>query len=685
MRLRILSLSILGFLTACNNNSESPASESTFISEAAPIAVVEQANPSLTPNDVEAASAPRDMVVNETASTMRHIMTINNKPTVLELAKPLLTPEEVEAAAYAAVAPPDTVVKETTFYDTTINGSVTLADVNETVSAMRHTMTINGKPTRFTARAGHLVAYAAATGKDPAGKSAEAAIFYTAYTRDDLPREKRPVTFFWNGGPGSSSIWLHMGSWGPKRLKSDAPNILASAYTKQPDSFPFIDNEITLLEQSDLVFVDPPGTGHSTAVFPHRNLDFWGTDIDAKVVADFITRYNNVNNRQSSPKYLYGESYGGIRTPIVANLLEAAGTSRFDADPSGKPPTVLSGYILNSPLVDYTSTCDDNPTASCAGFAPSYAMAADYFKKSTRTTESQADFLQAIKRYTKDIYTPTYNKYVVASKLTPEGKKFIATKEGADFLAGLAKKTGLNATIWTSENLNVKPSVFREKLIPGFMLGRFDARMKVPGLSEEELDLADKQWDFTLAKYGRDSVEFKQAKNFYWDKVKYYAPDDYIDVAFPNQFSTYLSSFVNYQAVSNYESSSDPANHNWVWKRAGQSSNNPVSIPDIQSALTYDPALKLLILHGYEDIATPGYQTELDLAGAGLGERIPVKWFEGGHMIYNTEVSRPLLKETLDQYYLGAPHDPQTAPVAQAAQQSKTISAFPLTPVAAAN
>lgn len=619
MKLRILSLSILALLTACNDSSESPVSESTFAPEVAPVT----------------ATVP---------------------------VKLALTPDEMEAAAYDAVAPQDTVIHETTYYDTTMNGSVALADVNEAASAKRHTMTINGKTVRFTARAGHLVTYGS-VGKDPAVKSPEAAIFYTAYTRDDLPRDKRPVTFFWNGGPGSASIWLHMGSWGPKRLKSDAPNIPASAYTKQPESFPFIDNEITLLDHSDLVFVDPPGAGYSTAVFPHTNRDFWGTDIDAKVFADFIIRYNNVNNRQSSPKYLYGESYGGIRTPIVANLLEAAGTSRFDADPSGKPPVVLSGYILNSPVLDYGSDCDnkgDDVREFCAGYIPSYAMTADYFKKSTtRGGASQAEYLQTLKQYMKATYIPVFqpmldryykvhNKWAFSMK---DWNAFIKTLPGQEFLRDIAAKTGISSIYW-GKYPDFVPRSLRENLVSGFRLGRFDARMKVP---------ADEDGD-----------------------SKYYEADDYIDVAFINQMKTYLPDFVNYHSALDYKLSSEPGD-DWVWKRASQISNNPVSLPDIQSALTYDPKLKLLILHGYEDIATPGYQTELDLEGVGLGERVPVLWFEGGHMTYNTEESRPLLKRALDEYFEGAPYNPQTALTARTTQQFKITSAPQLTPAAAAN
>jgi carboxypeptidase C (cathepsin A) len=161
--------------------------------------------------------------------------------------------------------------------------------------------------------------------------------------------------------------------------------------------------------------------------------------------------------------------------------------------------------------------------------------------------------------------------------------------------------------------------------MPGFQLGRYDARMKVPV-----------------------------------DAIGYvvYKADDYINVAFLNQFKDYLPDFANYRIKSQYQSLNDAVIRNWAWQREGSNSNFPQSITDIQSSIEQNPGLKLLILHGYEDVATPGYQTELDLKGVNLLDRIPVKWFEGGHMTYNTEVSRAPLKKVLDEYYQAPPYDP---------------------------
>ncbi|WP_296228656.1 S10 family serine carboxypeptidase-like protein [Ralstonia sp. UBA689] len=510
---------------------------------------------------------------------------------------------ESEQDMFARVAPADKVLEDANIYDTTLDGSIELSKVNEETSVKRHTITMNGKELPYVARAGHLIAYSG-TG---AAKTPEAAVFYTAYTRDGLPKEQRPVTFLWNGGPGSASIWLHMGSWGPKRLKTDAPNIVDE--TKQPDSLPFEENAISLLDQSDIVFVDPPGTGYSTAIAPKKNADLWGTDADARVVADFITSYINKYNRQSSPKYLYGESYGGIRTPIVANLLEQAGTSGYAPDPSGKPAKVLAGFILNSPLVNYNTNCEMS-YESCAGHLPSYAMTADFHKKSTkRGAKTQEQYLAELR-----LHAQKFNE-ALRGRPDPniEPAAFASSPNGQALLSELQDYTGIPVARW-KKSFNLSPRDFERELISGYQLGRFDGRMKVPSGSS-------------------------------------FRADEYIDNAFLNQMKTYMPDFLNYRSASNYQHLNNETIKKWHWWRDRGQSSNPQSITDIQAVLIADPGAKILVLHGYEDLATPGFQTELDLAEANLDKRIPIKWFEGGHMTYNTESSRGPLKQAINDFY----------------------------------
>ncbi|MGN8023561.1 S10 family serine carboxypeptidase-like protein [Phyllobacterium sp. 22229] len=366
MKLRILSLSMLAALAACNNSSDSPSTADT---------------PGGT-FDISAETAP--------------------------------------AVAAAPDPDRDMPLEDKTFYGLKGGNSVELSQVSEAASVMHHSMKIGGEDVKFTARAGHLIAYkpAAADGaSDP-----QAAIFYTSYTRDDLPRENRPVTFFWNGGPGASSKFLHLGSWAPKRMVINPPVIPPEYFEKDQPAFPVIDDAETLLDQSDLVFVDPVGTGFSSAIAPHKNEDFWGVDSDPKILRDFITRYINTYNRQSSPKYLYGESYSGIRTPITARLLLEAGSANYLPDPSGKPPVALSGIVLQSPVLDYNSSCTLGSKASCEGLLPTYAATADYYGLlPARGERPLEDLLVDVRAFGATSYR-TVQKTIVSKITNPSGK-----------------------------------------------------------------------------------------------------------------------------------------------------------------------------------------------------------------------------------------------------------------------
>ncbi|QND51615.1 peptidase [Phyllobacterium sp. 628] len=502
------------------------------------------------------------------------------------------------AGLYDAIAPKDNVVNDPNKYD---NGPLELSAVDETPGTKRHKMTLHGKTVWFTATAGHLIAYGQKDAQNSGKKDPQASIFYEAYTRDDLPKENRSVTFLFNGGPGSASIWLHLGAWGPKRLKVDSPNIPESAQNAPPEALPLVDNDLTLLDQTDLVFVDAISTGYSKAIKPHTDSDFQGVDTDAKLIRDFITSYNNKNNRQSSPKYIYGESYSCIRVPIVAKLLQDAGTTNFDADKSGKPANILSGIILNSPILDYESNVDsDGKFSTNAGALPTYAMIADYHKH-LRGTSTLASYADQARRFSFNKFAPLLKKYRNENAPYDKWKIDNPTAEDTTVLNGLAALTGVVASAWQAD-LNMWPTPFRDNLMPDFALGYYDGRLKI--------------------------------------KDHKYSPDNYEKTAFANEIQKLLPEFLNYTNETKY------ALKGRSWTTDGHAS----SLPDLTQALTNDPDMKVLIVHGYYDMATPFYQTELDLSGAGLN--IPVHMFEGGHMIYYSEAARAPLKKLIDEYYV---------------------------------
>ena len=207
--------------------------------------------------------------------------------------------------------------------DSTTEGSVTAGGATIAYKAVAGTITVgateeqdaqlgpDGKPLPDTE-----MALAAASSKDPKDSPAVARMFYVAYFKKDAKEEDRPVTFLYNGGPGSSTVWLHMGSFGPKHVVTADDRHLAGAPYK------LVNNAYSLLDVSDLVFIDMPGTGFGRLVGKDKEKAFWGVDEDANAYARFITRFLGKYNRWNSPKYLFGESYGTTRSSVLSNILE---------------------------------------------------------------------------------------------------------------------------------------------------------------------------------------------------------------------------------------------------------------------------------------------------------------------------------------------------------------------------
>ncbi|MGH7086064.1 MAG: S10 family serine carboxypeptidase-like protein, partial [Acetobacteraceae bacterium] len=216
---------------------------------------------------------------------------------------------------------------DTTAYGNGPNSSV--IDTTENRAITHHTITLDGKPIPYTAIAGHLVAV------DPESSAPVARIFYVAFTRDGADTNLRPVTFLYNGGPGSSAVFVLLGSFGPRRIVTSMPGFTP------PPPYRMEDNPQSLLDLTDLVFINPVGTGYSAAIAPKKNKDFWGVDQDAAALRQFIERYLTACDRWNSPKFLYGESYGTARTAVLSYVLHEAGVE-------------LNGVVLQSSILDYT-------------------------------------------------------------------------------------------------------------------------------------------------------------------------------------------------------------------------------------------------------------------------------------------------------------------------------------------
>src|SRR3984885_1285696 len=244
--------------------------------------------------------------------------------------------------------PADQPLVDTTPYGYGPDDSV--SDVTENAAITHHTLKLNGKSIAYTARAGHLVT------TDIYSSRQGAKLFYAAFTADGATSSTRPVTFFYNGGPGSSSVFLLLGSFGPRRIKTSMPSFTP------PAPYALEDNPDSLLDKSDLVFINPVGTGYSAAVAPSVNRNFWGVDQDANSIKQFIKRFLTKNNRWNSPKFLYGESYGTARSCVLAYLLHEDGVD-------------LNGITLQSSILDYTQS--GNPV----GALPTAAADAWFHRK----------------------------------------------------------------------------------------------------------------------------------------------------------------------------------------------------------------------------------------------------------------------------------------------------------------
>ena len=458
-------------------------------------------------------------------------------------------------------------------------GGASLATPNENTAVSHAAVNIGGQSLAYTATAGHLTVRRLGT------EAPDASMFYVAYTLDGRDPATRPVTFFYNGGPGSASMWLHLGSFGPRRLAVNAP----SQTVARP--FPLVDNAESLLDVSDLVFVDAVGTGYSQAIAPHTNATFWGVDSDAAVFRDFIRRYIAANNRASSPRFLFGESYGGPRSAVLAQLMESAGVR-------------LAGVVLWSPALNYNSSCGINVAKLiCGGFFPSYGATAGFHQRTSppRPAGTSDAYAVEMRAFTANTYAPAIGAFVTTGAIPPPAT-----------LQAFTDMAGLTVTLWQA-NPNMGPTQYRASLLPGSVLGRYDARMAAQGVSV--------QTDISSS---------------------------FVSGSFTSTLQSYLSGTLGFTTPSIYVPLSD-AIDSWNFSHDGQPL--PDTVPDLLAALTLNPRLRVLSVSGYHDLATPYYQTELDLQRMGPHPNVTVRNYDGGHMTYLTNESRVRQKADLARFY----------------------------------
>jgi carboxypeptidase C (cathepsin A) len=443
------------------------------------------------------------------------------------------------------------------------------------------------------------VAYTATAGethlRDEDGKP-KAAIFTFAYTKDGVnDPSSRPVTFVWNGGPGSSSVWLHMGAMGPRRI--DVPSDASDA---GPPPYKVEENSLALLDVTDLVFVDPVGTGFSRAVGEHENKEFWGLNEDADSIAEFIRTWVTQNKRWLSPKYLLGESFGTTRAGAVAARLE------------GRGYVSLNGLILVSQALDYMgSTPSHDNFISYITYLPTMAATAWYHGKIENRPESLPEFLDQARKFAVDEYAPALLK---GSGLDRAERDRVRKR--------LAYFLGLPEDYIEQSDLRVLAGRFRKELLrsEGKAVGRLDGRY-----TGEDVDKVAERPDGDPSSYQ-------------------------IDGAYAAALSHYIATELGVEMDREYKfSGGRKLGSNWNWRTVPLGSYwepVPVNVArDLSRAMRRNEGLRVMIASGYYDYATPFFDAEYTFARHGfIRERISYYYYEAGHMMY---LHRPSLDKLM--------------------------------------
>jgi carboxypeptidase C (cathepsin A) len=437
--------------------------------------------------------------------------------------------------------------------------------------------------------------------KDPKDASPVARIFYVAYFKKDAAAENRPITFLYNGGPGSSTVWLHMGSFGPKHVVTSDDKHLAGAPYK------LVDNAYSLLDVSDLVFIDMPGTGFGRLVGKDKEKAFWGIDQDAHAYARFIARFISKYNRWNSPKYLFGESYGTTRSSVVSNILE----NEKDID--------LNGVILLSQIFNFSTDIDAariNPGIDLpfeVGL-PTYAATAYYHHKLPTQPAALEPFLKEVEDYAMGEYTHALS---LGTDLPAAEKQAVAEK--------LHTYTGLPVAYLLKADLRVSGGGFTKNLQDDQDLttGRLDTRFSGPTLNPLS------------------------------EESEYDPQSSAISSAYVSLFNDYVRRDLKYGEGQTYLPEAQFGNYQWDFKHGGNPFNVNVSA-DLATAMKTNPRLKVMVNGGYYDLATPFYAAYYEdkhlPISESLASNIQFDWYESGHMVYVRDESLKQLHDRVAEF-----------------------------------
>ena len=444
------------------------------------------------------------------------------------------------------------------------------------LSVTEHELTVRGRPLKYKATAGTIQM------KDEAGKH-KADVFFVAYDKQPVAENPagRPITFVFNGGPGAAAVWLHLGTAGPKRVRlneeGDAP----------PPPYGVVDNEDTWLEASDLVFIDPVGTGYSRPAAGEKQEQFSGVEEDVRWVGEFIRLYTTRYTRWASPKFLAGESYGTTRAAALSEyLLDECGIN-------------LNGIVLISTVLDFqTLSFGGGTDLPYLVYLPSYTATAHHFKK--LPSDLQADLKKTLREVEEWVLTEYTQVLARGTALEPARR--------AEAVKRIARYTGLPESAVDKADLRIDPELFRTLLLEDKrqLLGRFDTRMT--GYDRQPLR-REAEWDPSYSQY---------------------------EGAYSGSINDYLRRQLKFESDIRYEVLTGRV-HPWNFGPGG--TGYTYVAHRLRQAMIKNPFLKVMVASGYHDLATPYFATHytidhLDLSPE-LKKNVTEVVYPGGHMMYH--------------------------------------------------
>jgi carboxypeptidase C (cathepsin A) len=433
--------------------------------------------------------------------------------------------------------------------------------------------------------------------------SPEASMFFVYYAKTGVAPESRPITFVFNGGPGSATVWLHMGAWGPKRI------VTANDTHTPAAPYQLVDNQSTLLDASDLVFIDAPGAGFSRIAGKDKEKAFYGVDVDGQAFANFIEEFLAKYNRWNSPKFIFGESYGTPRAAVLVNDLQ----NDMDTD--------FNGVIMLSQILNYDLSVDrpqSNPGMNLpyALALPSYASTAWYHNALPgQKPKDLPSFLHTVEQFAMGPYLHALDR----GASLPDAQRTAIAQQ-------LHKVTGLPVWYLLKGDLRIDGGEFRKMLLDseGDTTGRLDSRFSGPNL---------------------DPLS---------QRSEYDPQSSALSSAYISAFNDYVRNQLNYGQGKMYLGSAPGANRAWNFKHSAPGARFPSRgamnvMPDLANAMKQNPNLKVMLNGGYFDLATPYYEGWYEMHQLPIPRKLQANisyhYYQSGHMVYANQDS---LKEMHD-------------------------------------